>query len=140
MNATLPSPPLAGLLADAVLLAHLAIVVFNVGGLALIVAGNRLDWRWVNRWWFRAAHLAAIAVVVAQAWLGITCPLTTLESWLRAKAGSMPYGTGFIEHWVQRILFYEAPAWVFVTAYSLFGLLVAVVWWRYPPQRRTPGP
>ena len=135
MNATLPSPPLAGLLADAVLLAHLAIVVFNVGGLALIVAGNRLDWRWVNRWWFRAAHLAAIAVVVAQAWLGITCPLTTLESWLRAKAGSMPYGTGFIEHWVQRILFYEAPAWVFVTAYSLFGLLVAVVWWRYPPQR-----
>ena len=140
MNATLPSPPLAGLLADAVLLAHLAIVVFNVGGLALIVAGNRLDWRWVNRWWFRAAHLAAIAVVVAQAWLGITCPLTTLESWLRAKAGSMPYGTGFIEHWVQRILFYEAPAWVFVTAYSLFGLLVAVAWWRYPPQRRTPGP
>ncbi|MBK8360875.1 MAG: DUF2784 domain-containing protein [Comamonadaceae bacterium] len=139
MNATLPSPPLAGLLAYAVLLAHLAIVVFNVGGLALIVAGNRLDWRWVNRWWFRAAHLAAIAVVVAQAWLGITCPLTTLESWLRAKAGSMPYGTGFIEHWVQRILFYEAPAWVFVTAYSLFGLLVAVVWWRYPPERRKPG-
>ena len=113
--------------------------MFNVGGLALIVAGNRLDWRWVNRWWFRAAHLAAIAVVVAQAWLGITCPLTTLESWLRAKAGSMPYGTGFIEHWVQRILFYEAPAWVFVTAYSLFGLLVAVVWWRYPPERRKPG-
>jgi hypothetical protein len=51
----------------------------------------------------------------------------------------MPYGTGFIEHWVQRILFYEAPAWVFVTAYSLFGLLVAVVWWRYPPERRKPA-
>ena len=59
MNVSLPSRPLAALLADAVLLAHLAIVVFNVGGLALIVAGNRLDWRWVNRWWFRAAHLAA---------------------------------------------------------------------------------
>jgi hypothetical protein len=66
--------------------------------------------------------------------------LTTLESWLRALAGSAPYHDGFIAHWVQRILFYEAPAWVFVTAYSLFGLLVAVVWWRYPPQRRTPGP
>ncbi|HQD14843.1 MAG TPA: DUF2784 domain-containing protein [Ottowia sp.] len=140
MNATLPSPTLAAWLADAVLLAHLAIVVFNVGGLALIVAGNRLDWRWVNRWWFRAAHLAAIAVVVAQAWLGITCPLTTLESWLRALAGSAAYNAGFIEHWVQRILFYEAPAWVFVTAYTLFGLLVVVVWWRYPPERRKPGP
>ena len=139
MTTTLPSPPLAALLADAVLLAHLAIVLFNVGGLLLILAGNRLGWRWVNRWWFRAAHLAAIAVVVGQAWLGITCPLTTLESWLRALAGSAPYNAGFIAHWAQRILFYEAPAWVFVTAYSLFGLLVAVVWWRYPPERRKPG-
>jgi polyferredoxin len=100
----------------------------------------KAGWRWVNRRWFRAAHLAAIAVVVGQAWLGITCPLTTLESWLRALAGSAPYNAGFIEHWVQRILFYEAPAWVFVTAYTLFGLLVAGVWWRYPPERRKPGP
>jgi hypothetical protein len=99
MNATLPSPPLAGLLADAVLLAHLGIVLFNVGGLLLILAGNRLGWRWVNRWWFRAAHLAAIAVVVGQAWLGITCPLTTLESWLRALAGSAPY-----QRWIHRAL------------------------------------
>jgi polyferredoxin len=140
MNAALPSPPLAALLADAVLLAHLGVVVFNVGGLVLIVAGNRLGWRWVNRGWFRAAHLAAIAVVVAQAWLGITCPLTTLESWLRALSGTAPYGEGFIQHWVQRILFYQAPAWVFALAYTLFGLLVAAVWWRYPPQRGKPAP
>lgn len=140
MNAPLPSPPLAALLADAVLLAHLGVVVFNVGGLVLIVAGNRLGWGWVNRWWFRAAHLAAIAVVVAQAWLGITCPLTTLESWLRALSGAAPYGEGFIQHWVQRILFYQAPAWVFALAYTLFGLLVAAVWWHYPPERRKPWP
>ena len=136
MNATLPSPLLAAWLADAVLLAHLGVVVFNVGGLVVIVAGNRLGWRWVNHGWFRAAHLAAIAVVVAQAWLGITCPLTTLESWLRALAGTAPYGEGFIEHWVQRILFFDAPAWVFAGAYTAFGLLVAAVWWRYPPERR----
>ena len=140
MNAALPSPPLAALLADAVLLVHLGIVLFNVVGLLLIVAGNRLGWRWVNRGWFRAAHLAAIAVVVAQAWLGITCPLTTLESWLRALSGTATYGEGFIQHWVQRILFYQAPAWVFALAYTLFGLLVAAVWWRYPPERKKPGP
>lgn len=139
MDAAIPSPPLAALLADAVLLAHLGIVLFNVGGLVLIVAGNRLGWRWVNQGWFRAVHLAAIAVVVAQAWLGITCPLTTLESWLRALAGTAPYNEGFIQHWVQRILFYEAPAWVFASAYTLFGLLVVAVWWRYPPERRDRG-
>ena len=66
-------------LADAVLVLHFGIVVFVVGGLVLVVAGNALRWRWVNAFGFRLAHLAAIAVVVAQSWLGEVCPLTTLE-------------------------------------------------------------
>jgi hypothetical protein len=123
-------------LADAVLVLHFAIVVFVVGGLVLIVTGNLRGWRWVNAWWFRLAHLAAIAIVVAQAWLGITCPLTTLEMWLRAQAGATTYGGSFIEHWVARLLYYEGPPWVFALAYSLFALLVAATWWRFPPMRK----
>ncbi len=124
------------LLADMVLLAHFGLVVFVVGGLAVILVGNLLGWRWVNNPWFRFAHIAAIAVVVAESWLGITCPLTTLESWLRAQAGSSGYDASFIEHWVQRILFHEAPPWVFASAYTAFGLLVAAAWWYFPPRRR----
>ncbi|HXD05894.1 MAG TPA: DUF2784 family protein, partial [Burkholderiaceae bacterium] len=75
-------------LADAVLVLHSCIVVFVVGGLVLVLAGNALHWRWVNALWFRLAHLAAIAVVAVQSWLGEVCPLTTLESWLRVQAGS----------------------------------------------------
>lgn len=126
-------------LADAVLLIHFAVVLFVVGGLPLIPVGNRLGWRWVNGWGFRLAHLAAIAVVVLQAWLGQRCPLTTLESWLRLKAGSSGYRRSFIEHWVQRLLYYEAPAWVFTLAYSVFGLLVLAAWWRHPPGRKPDG-
>jgi hypothetical protein len=37
---------------------------------------------------------------------------------------------------VQRLLFYEAPAWVFVLGYSLFASLVAAAWWIFPPQPR----
>ena len=125
--------------ADAVLVLHFGIVVFVVGGLVLIVVGNLRGWRWVNAGWFRLAHLAAIVVVVAQAWLGITCPLTTLEMWLRAQAGASTYGGGFIEHWVARLLYYEGPPWVFVMAYSLFALAVVAVWWRYPPRRKQRG-
>lgn len=125
-------------LADLVLLLHFAIVVFVVVGLAVIVIGNLAGQGWVNAWCFRVAHLGAIGIVVAEAWLGITCPLTTLEAWLRAQAGQAGMARGFIEHWVQRLLFYEAPAWVFTTAYTIFGLLVVVVWWRYPPERRGP--
>jgi hypothetical protein len=124
------------LLADVVLAIHFAIVVFVVGGLVAIVAGNRFGWAFVNGWWFRLAHVAAIGVVVAQAWLGVVCPLTTLESWLRVQAGAAAYETSFIEHWLTRLLFYEAPGWVFTTAYTLFGAAVAAAWWFFPPVSR----
>lgn len=122
------------LLADAVLALHAGVVAFVGGGLILIVAGNLRGWRWVNRPWFRVAHLAAIAVVVAEAWFGAACPLTTLEMWLRAQARAATYGGSFIEHWLQRALYYVAPPWVFTLRYSLFGLIVAAVWWRFPPK------
>lgn len=122
-------------LADVVLSIHFAIVVFVVVGLVLIVVGNWRGWRFVNGWWFRLAHLGAIGIVVAQAWLGIVCPLTTLESWLRVQANESAYEASFIEYWVQRALYYDAPMWVFTLAYTLFGLCVVAAWWRYPPGR-----
>jgi hypothetical protein len=124
------------LFADVVLSLHFAVVVFVVCGLVLILAGNLRGWHWVNVSWFRVAHLGAIGVVVAEVWLGITCPLTTLEVWLRAKAGGTTYSVSFIEHWLQRLLFYNAPSWVFVICYFGFGLLVLATWWYFPPRYR----
>jgi Protein of Unknown function (DUF2784) len=121
-------------LADAVLALHFGIVLFVVGGPLVVVVGNWLHWRWVNQMWFRSVHLLAILVVVIQAWLGELCPLTTLESWLRVQAGSSAYERSFIEHWLQRLIFYEAPFWVFTAAYTAFAVLVGLVWWRYPPR------
>jgi polyferredoxin len=125
-------------LADGVLVLHVGIVSFIVGGLLLVVIGNLRGWRWVNRRAFRIAHLAAIAIVVGEAWFGAICPLTTLEMWLRAEARSAVYEGSFIEHWLQRLLYYTAPGWVFGLAYTLFGLVVAATWWYFPPERRTP--
>jgi hypothetical protein len=124
------------MLADAVLAVHFGVVLFIVGGLVAILVGNARNWRWVNGWWFRVAHLVAIAVVVLQAWLGQLCPLTVLESWLREQAGSPSYQKSFIEHWLQRLLFFEAPFWVFTAAYTAFAVVVALAWWRFPPRRR----
>ena len=135
----MPASLLYQLLADAVLVLHFAVVLFVVGGLFLIVAGNLLAWRWVNSLWLRVGHLAAIGVVVAESWLGIICPLTAAEVWLRIQAGSTFYRESFIEHWVQRLLFYEAPAWVFTAVYTLFGLLVVAAWWYFPPKSGKPG-
>ena len=124
------------LLADLALLLHLAVVVFVVGGLLAVFIGNARAWAWVNSLHFRLAHVLAIGVIVLQAWLGKLCSLTLLESWLRQQAGGAVYGRSFIEHWVQRVVYFEAPFWVFTLAYTLFGLLVLAAWWRYPPRSR----
>lgn len=129
------------LLADAMLAAHVALVLFVVLALPLIVWGNRRAagarlQALVNGWWFRLAHLATIAVVVAEAWLGITCPLTTWENALRQRGGGSGYAESFIGHWLQRLLFYNAPDGVFTLVYSAFGAAVLAAWWRWPPRRR----
>ena len=116
------------------LVLHFAVVLFVIGGLPAIVIGNRAGWAIVNALWFRLAHLMAIAVVVGQAWLGQYCLLTVAESWLRQQAGQVGYESSFIQHWVHRVLFYEAPMGQFAVAYTVFGLLVVWAWLRYPPK------
>ena len=121
------------LIADVILTLHLSIAVFVVAGLILVIIGNLFKWRRVNNLWFRIAHIGAIAVVMVEAWLGVTCPLTTLEMWLREKADETTYCGGFIEHWLQWLLYCEGPSWAFVLGYSLFGLLVVATWCYFPP-------
>jgi Protein of Unknown function (DUF2784) len=122
------------LLADAVLSLHFAVVLFVLGVALAVAVGGPAGWRWVRALWLRCLHLAAIAVVVAQAWLGRDCPLTVLENWLRRQARLETYEKSFIEHWVQQGLYYNAPPWVFVLAYTAFGLLVVWLWRRWPPR------
>jgi hypothetical protein len=123
-------------LADALLVLHFLFVLFVIIGLGLIVLGGWRGWPWVHNRWVRWLHLAAIAVVVAQAWLGQACPLTTLEMWLRSEAGEVAYQGSFIQYWVSRLLYYRAPAWVFTLAYTAFGALVALAWIKVPPGER----
>jgi len=116
------------------MLLHFLFVLFVVGGLILVLAGGVLHWGWVRNPWFRLLHLLAIGLVVAQAWLGKICPLTTWEMALRSKAGDAVYTGAFVAHWVERLLYYEAPAWAFVVVYTLFGSLVVLSWFLVRPR------
>jgi hypothetical protein len=97
------------LLADTVPVIHFAVVLCVIGGFIVIVVGNLTGHTDVNARWFRLLHLGAIAFIVVQTWLGQLCPLTTLESALRARAGEAGYQGRCIEAWLHRVLFYDRP-------------------------------
>lgn len=128
-------PALAAWLADSVLVLHVAVVAFVVLGALAIALGGWRRWRWVRGRRWRLAHLALMGVVALQAWLGALCPLTVWEQALRRRAGEVSHAGSFIEHWLSRLIFFEAPWGVFVAAYSAFAALVVLLWFVVPPRR-----
>ncbi len=129
------SPTIFLLAADVILLLHVLFVAFVVMGLLLIVVGKVRAWSWIRNPWFRLVHLAAITVVMIQSWLGLICPLTTIEMALRSRAGDTVYSGSFISHWLERILYYQVPPWVFVVCYMTFGAAVVASWLSIRPRR-----
>ncbi len=125
-------------LADVVLVIHFSYVLFVVVGQVLTMVGWWRGWMWTRYFSFRIAHLACIAIVVLQSWLGIVCPLTILEYQLRRLSGTATDEQAmiFIGYWVNQLLFYQAPMWVFALCYSVFGLLVMLTFIGYPPRRK----
>ena len=127
--------PWARLLADLIVVFHAAYVSFVVFGLVAILVGVAFRWGWVRNFWFRALHLTAIGIVVAEALVGMTCPLTDWEKRLRQSAGRASYPGDFLGHWAHRLIFYQAEPWVFTVIYILFGLAVLAAFVLAPPRR-----
>ena len=128
------SPLLNLILADALLLLHVLVVLFVVVGLIAIYVGKTFAWSWVRNPWFRMLHVAVIGIVVLQSWIGVVCPLTTWEMSLRNQGGDTVYPGSFITHWLETLLYYQAPAWVFTSVYSVFGALVLASWFFVRPR------
>ena len=119
------------LLADIILVVHFAFVLFVVASLPLIWIGAAAGWRWIRNRSYRLVHMAAIVFVSAEAAAGIWCPLTVWEDALRGATSDR----SFIARWIHTALFYDLPPWVFTVAYLAFATLVALAWWRIPPER-----
>lgn len=116
---------LYGLLANIVLFVHFGYVSFTVGGEAAILVGGLLRWRWVRNLVFRILHAASVVFVAVEAVVGMSCPLTVWEYQLRVLAGQQVGAREpFIASLVHHIMFYSFPAWVFLTAYVAYALLV----------------
>ncbi|USF86365.1 DUF2784 domain-containing protein [Candidatus Endoriftia persephone] len=122
------------LAADTILLLHMLIVAFIVIGLVLIFIGKARAWSWIRNPWFRLMHLVVIGVVVIQSWLGVICPLTTIEMALRSRGSDTIYSSSFMSYWIENILYYQAPPWVFAICYMIFGAVACASWFWIRPR------
>jgi len=118
------------LLATAILVTHFAY-------LAYVVAGGFLAWRWPRAFW---PHLLAGAWGLIVVTLPVVCPLTSAENWARRRAGTSTFSTGFIDRYIEGVLYPERYTRLLQV---LAAVLVAVSWlgaylrWR---RRRTARP
>jgi hypothetical protein len=101
-------------LADLVLVTHLAFVLFVVFGGLLALRRPRVAW----------IHVPAAAWGVFVEWSGWLCPLTPLESALRERSGEAGYAGGFLEHWVTALLY---PAGLTRSAQLVLGALALAI-------------
>ena len=124
---------LYSILADCVVCIHLAYVAFVVVGLLLILIGGLYHWRWTRKSSFRLIHLGMIAIVVVESLLNYTCPLTTLEGYLRRQAGEATHVGSFMGRLAHDLLFFDLPPSVFAVIYCSFGGLVVATFLWFPP-------
>lgn len=128
-----------GWLADAALILHALVATIIVLGLPAIWIGLALGWGFARSRLFRFGHAGSMAFVLFEGLIGMICPLTELEDWLRRLGGDADRygGEGFIRHWVERLLYYEAESWVFVVLYATFFALIVLTLVLWPPRKET---
>ena len=86
------------LMADLVVVAHLAFMLF-------VGAGSLLAWR---RPWLAWLHAPSLIWAATSITIGLACPLTSLEKGLRRLAGEGVYAGGFVDHYVEGVVVSES--------------------------------
>jgi len=119
--------------AAAIFSIHVGIIAFNVFGLIAVPLGAWRAWAFVRVFWWRALHLGALAIVALQAVLGRACFLTIWESDLLARLGRPASRAPLIESWIDRIVFWPLPLWVFALLYVGVCLYTLLLWRLFPP-------
>jgi hypothetical protein len=104
--------------------------------LAYLVAGGFLAWRWPRTWWL---HVVAAAWGVAVVGLRLDCPLTYAEDWARRRAGQPPVTRGFIDRYVEGVLF---PRQYADAVLAMVALVILISWIGFTVReaRRRPRP
>ncbi|MCO6510083.1 MAG: DUF2784 domain-containing protein [Aridibacter famidurans] len=106
------------LLANLVLLAHLAFIFFAVlGGLFAL--------KWPRAWML---HAPALVWAFLVEFLMLGCPLTWMENSYRAAAGQTGYETGFMDHFISSLIYPGLPPEFHIVLGVVLGAFNIVVY------------
>jgi hypothetical protein len=104
------APNLYSALATAVLFLHALFIVWVVFG--AVLTRSRPVFRWL--------YIASLIWGILTELLPWPCPSTLLENWLEEKAGIEPYQSGFLLHYLDKLVYPNISA----TALTVAGVIV----------------
>ena len=102
------------LLANALVLLHLAFILFVMAGGLLVAWKRKIVW----------LHLPAAIWGAAIEFMGWVCPLTPLENHFRRLSGEAGYEGGFIEHYLLPLIY---PEVLTAATQTVLGALVLTI-------------
>jgi hypothetical protein len=120
-------------LAELILAVHVGIILFNIFGMVVVPLGAWRGWRFVRVGWWRALHLLAMLTVAAQALLGRACFLTLWQAGLESDTNAPQ---PMIYAFVNRLIFWQLPLWVFTVAYVVLLVYTLALWGLVRPRWR----
>jgi hypothetical protein len=106
------------------------ILALHFAYLAYVVLGGFLAWRWPRAFWLHLAACGWGALIVA-GW--VDCPLTWAEDWARQQAGQTRLTAGFVDRYLDNVIYPERYVNVARVAVALVvggSWLGAYVRWR----------
>jgi hypothetical protein len=109
------------------------ILILHFAYLGYVVVGGFLAWRWPRTIWLHLAAGGWGLVIAVNPW-GWRCPLTDAEYWARQRAGQDGFDAGFVDRYLEGVLYPERYTWLLQV---LAGGLVLASWVGYHRRRRS---
>ena len=119
------------LLADIILVTHFGVIFFIISGFFVIPIGYKLNWKWITNKKLRLFHVGMMTFVTLETFLGVTCPLTTIENSIR-NDNQVDY---FVSYWIKQVIYWDLPTIFFLIFYSLFLGWTLFLWKLCPPRK-----
>ena len=118
------------MLADIILILHFLVVIFITVGFLLIPIGYYYYWSWIRNFKLRLFHFGLMFIVTFETLVGITCPLTSIENYLRGINNSK----SFVSFWIEKIIYWNFPTSFFIFLYFVLLGWTLLMWKIYPPK------